>query len=104
MALTVNQNWTEQDGDHDGGVSYGPGFAISWQRGPIKETHRNGAFLIDVLEACHHQLAYFQNSKYACQENDDALKHLEKAIASLESRRARRGNAGTLGHTEVDTL
>jgi hypothetical protein len=56
------------------------------------------------LEACHHQLAYFQNSKYACQENDDALKHLEKAIASLESRRARRGNAGTLGHTEVDTL
>jgi len=101
-AMTVNQNWTD-NGDHDGGVSYGPGYTISWQRGPLNEAGRNGAFMIEVLESCREQMIYYQSSKYACQENIEALAHLERAIASLESRRTRRANAGTLGTHQADT-
>ena len=102
MEPTLNQNWAE-NGEHDGGQSYGPGFTIAWQRGPLTEAGRNGAFLSEVLDACRHQLAYFEYNRHACQENADALGHLEQAIALLEARRARRAAAGTLGTTQVDT-
>lgn len=50
----LNKNWTNEDGTHDGGVSIGDKFTISWQRGPLGTDgidRRNGAFLIEVLEA-----------------------------------------------------
>jgi hypothetical protein len=102
MTEPVNQNWTNPDGTHDGGVSTGVGYTISWQRGPINEAGRNGAFLIEVLESCRSQLAYFQNSSYACQENVEALNHLDLAIEALKSRRERREIQGTLGTHETD--
>jgi hypothetical protein len=99
MALT--QNWSEPDGSHDGGVSYGDGFCISWQRGPLSEAGRNGAFLIEVLEACRDQLAYFDSGKYACTENAAALEHLTQAIQLLEQRRQRRTDEGKLGTSVI---
>ena len=96
----VNKNWSNPDGTRAGGVSYGPGFCVSWQRGPLTEG-RNGAFLIEVLEACESQLAYYQDSKFTCQENADALNHLNAAISTLQSRRDRRFAEGKLGTTEV---
>lgn len=99
---TVNSNWTDEaTGNHDGGVSYGPGYCLSWQRGPLNEADRNGAGLIEVLDACRHQLEYFQNGKFSCEENRLALEKLDEAIAHLESRRDRRTAEGTLGTTEV---
>jgi hypothetical protein len=98
----INQNWTNDSGTHDGGVSTGIGFTISWQRGPINVAGRNGAFLIEVMEACHSQLEYFQNSAYSCQENIEALEHLDKAIQSIKSRRSRREAEGTLGTHQPD--
>lgn len=98
----INQNWTNDNGTHDGGVSTGTGFTISWQRGPINVAGRNGAFLIEVMEACHSQLEYFQNSGYSCEENTKALEYLEKAIQSLKSRRTRRESEGTLGTHQPD--
>ena len=98
----VTQNWTDLDtGNHDGGVSYGEGFCISWQRGPLKEAGRNGAFLIDVLGACRSQLQHYQSGKFACDENQSALEHLDQAILNLESRLNRREQEGKLGTTEV---
>lgn len=100
--LPINQNWTNSDGTHDGGVSTGIGFTISWQRGGLNEAGRNGAFLVEVLESCYNQLNYFQNSKYACEENVEALEHLRNCITSLEKRRSRRNQEGVLGTHELD--
>jgi hypothetical protein len=48
----INKNWTDADGNHAGGQSIGNNFTIAWQRGPLNEAGRNGAFLIEVLGAC----------------------------------------------------
>lgn len=40
----INKNWTDADGNHAGGQSIGNLFTIVWQRGPLKEAGRNGAF------------------------------------------------------------
>lgn len=101
--MKFNHNWTNtEDGTHDGGQSFGPGFCISWQRGPLNENGRNGAFVIDVLEACLHQLKYFQNSKFACPENEKAISHINQALSELEIRLERRKREGVLGTSEVD--
>ncbi len=97
MSEVFGHNWTGEDGRHEGGVAYGQGFCISWQRGPTAENGRNGAFLIEVLEACKEQLAYFQEGKYDCEENAAALEHLEAAISLLEERRQRRVQEGKWG-------
>jgi hypothetical protein len=104
--LNYDRNWTTDDGLHDGGVSTGFGFTISWQRGPAGETGRNGAFLIDVLRACREQLHYFEYGDgsrpvlFSCTENRQALNALDHAISQLAERRSRRAEDGTLGtHT-----
>jgi hypothetical protein len=97
----INQNWTDADGNHQGGQSTGIGYTIAWQRGDLGQG-RNGAFLIEVLESCLSQLNYFQNSKFASAENSRAIGHLSQAIAVLEARRNRRQAEGTLGTHELD--
>jgi hypothetical protein len=72
----INQDWTNEDGTHAGGVSTGIGFTISWQRGALNVAGRNGAFLIEVLNACRHQIAYFQSTPFACEDNVKALEYL----------------------------
>ena len=49
---SINKNWTDENGNHIGGQSIGDGFTIVWQRGPLNESGRNGAFLIEVLCGC----------------------------------------------------
>ena len=92
--MNITNNFTDADGNHEGGTSYGKGYCISWQRG---ESYRNGAFLLDVLGACQERLLYFQNSKFECPENDRALGHLYEAITALEARRDKRKAERTLG-------
>ncbi|MGD1941856.1 MAG: hypothetical protein ACFB0G_11140 [Leptolyngbyaceae cyanobacterium] len=100
--MNTNKNWTTPDGLHDGGCSYGPGYCITWQRGPLNEGDgRNGAFLLDVLGACMVQLEYYQNSRFECEENRQALLSLTETINHLQSRRDRRAQEGTLGTTKV---
>lgn len=98
----VNWNWTDGEGDHQGGVSTGIGFTIAWQRGPLNVAGRNGAFLIEVLESCRSQIEYFQGSKFACNENLEALENVNRAMDALRKRRDRRSEAGILGTTQVD--
>ena len=99
--IPVNKDWSNEDGTHEGGVSYGEGFCISWQRGSLIDEGRNGAFLLEVLEACRSQLVYYQDSKFKSQENEDALNHLDASITALQSRRDRRSTEGKLGTTNV---
>lgn len=98
---SIDNNWTDSDGTHQGGTSTGVGYTIAWQRGAVNVAGRNGAFLIEVLESCLHQLEFFQNSKFACEENAVASSHLNAAIAMLRTRRDRRAADGKLGTHEV---
>jgi hypothetical protein len=105
----LDSNFTEADGTTPaGGTSTGIGFAIAWQKGPCPfvkvepsgemiQPARNGAFLIEVLEACRARLVAYQDSPYACVENAQALKNLETSIGNLKSRLNRRAKAGKLG-------
>ena len=101
MGDTVSHDWLNDDQTHDGGQSFGPGFCIAWQRGPLMESGRNGAFLLDILRVCAARIIHYQAGKFACDENDVALEHLNQAIASLESRLSRRESEGKLGTTKV---
>jgi hypothetical protein len=98
----IDKNWTDENGLHQGGVSTGIGFTIAWQRGPLNEAGRNGAFLLEVLESCRNQVLYFQDSQFACQDNLDALSGLGMAIEALSRRKSRRAAEGTLGTHELD--
>ena len=46
-----NWNWSDNEGNHLGGQSIGESYTIAWQRGPLKESGRNGAFLLEVLQS-----------------------------------------------------
>ena len=85
-----------------GGVSVGRGFTIAWQNGPLAvdglRREPNGAFVEDVIQAVIGRIREYQASKFACQENADALRGLEIAAARLDDRtknRAARGVEGT---------
>lgn len=95
-----SHHW-ETDGKPDGGQSFGVGFAIAWQRGSIQEHGRNGAYLIEVLEACLDELVH-KDSLFPCAENSDAIAHLNQCLDSLRSRIKRREDQGIWGTHEPD--
>lgn len=95
-----SHHW-ETEGKPDGGLSYGVGFTIAWQRGSIVENGRNGAFLFEVLEACEDELRH-KNSLFPCSENEYSLMYLAKCIDTLKSRLARRERQGVLRTHESD--
>lgn len=100
----INKNWYDADENHQGGVSTGIGYTISWQRGTLNVEGRNGAFLIEVLESCKHQIDSFNTGKFACKENNSASVHLFDCIEALKERSNRRKSQGTLGtHTPEET-
>ncbi len=92
----------EKDGNPDGGVAFGNGFTIHWQRGPIiqpdgSKARRNGAFLEDILFVCKRRLEYHQQGEFACHENAQMIYHLTEALRWAKKRINRRRNEGTLG-------
>lgn len=61
--------FADDEGRPDGGISDGPGFTVSWQRGPLvlpdgTELPRNGAFVEEVLGACRDRLVTYQDSPF----------------------------------------
>lgn len=78
------------DANPTGGVTTGKGFTISWQNGPLgRGTERrepNGAFVEDVIAAAADRLEHYQNSKFKCSENEEALRHLHLALEALNFR------------------
>lgn len=97
--MATIHNFTQGGNIPDGGAAYGEGFCITWQRGSL-ENGRNGAFLIEILNVCKAQLLFYQKSKFPCQENVEALEHLQKCIDVLDSRINRRRQQGILGTHE----
>lgn len=109
MNDTQHENhFHDENGNPAGGISTGIGYTIGWQNGPCpiqedgSQPARNGAFLIEVLEACEARLEFYQDGEFACAENESALEHVRCAGNDLRGRRDRRKDAGTLGTHEKD--
>ncbi len=91
----------DEDGNPAGGQSLGVGIKITWQDGPLgKGTRRekpNGAFVEGVIQAAIGRLEWYQSSPFECEENRQALVHLELALGYMDDRTARRESEGTEG-------
>lgn len=99
--LSWHSHHWETEGKPDGGVSYGTGFTIAWQRGSLLETGRNGAFLIEVLGVCLDELNH-KDKQFPCEENKTAISHLEQCLFALNARQNRRKEQGILyAHKEA---
>jgi peptidyl-prolyl cis-trans isomerase B (cyclophilin B) len=75
-----------------------PDLSLQFQEGPIPSVGVNGVTLESVLAVSAHRLEGLQSGRFACEENQDALDHINKAIDALNRRtRARiaRGVEGT---------
>ncbi len=77
-----------------GGTTFGNGFAIAWQNGPLgrgpEREEPNGAFVEDVITAALDRIEFYQDGRFACEENARAIEHLKLALQALESRTRRR--------------
>lgn len=91
MRTQINQDhWKDADGNPAGGNTFGAGFAIGWQNGPLgrgeERKPQNGAFVEDIIQAAIGRIHFYQESKFACADNADALVHLHKAAEALDRR------------------
>lgn len=89
-----------------GGSTAGRGFAIAWQNGGLAEPdgtrkEPNGAFVEDVIKAAVDRLEYYQQSKFACQYNADAIDLLRQALKRLDDRTKEREQRGVEGTHRV---
>ena len=73
---------------------------IEFQKGPVQEESLSGIFIEDLLLICIDQLEHFQNSEFACQENEDTLRHLRDALHSTRSRQYERSLRGVQGKNQ----
>ena len=97
-----SQHWNDATGAPAGGCTFGTGFAISWQNGPLgRDNDRkepNGAFVEDIIGAAIDRIEYYENSRFASSYNAQALELLRAAVAALNARtadRERRAVEGT---------
>lgn len=69
---------------------------IEFQKGAIKDGI-NGVFIEDLLLICIDQLEHFQNSDFACENNEATLRHLRDALATTRARQYERQLRGVQG-------
>ena len=88
------ENWLDANGNPAGGVATSRGMTISWQNGPLgrgdERKEPNGAFVEDVIRAAAERIRFYQSSKFACDDNAEALQYLESALEVLQLRTANR--------------
>lgn len=79
-----------------GGIASGLGLSVEFQNGPVVEGKRNGAFIEDLLIVAEERLKWYQSGQLVCEENADALKHIQQALSYLGLRRERRQQQGVV--------
>ena len=80
------EHWQDDEGRPTKGLSCGRGFTICWNSsgGTVQSSGEIvylGAQLEDVLSAVMSRIAYYQESKFACDENAQAFSELEAALS-----------------------
>jgi hypothetical protein len=99
------EHWLDENARPQGGTAWGPGFAISWQHGPLGKIESkdrrepNGAFVETVIAAVVNRISHYQQY-FPCQENAEALDYLNHALEALNRRTHRRINEGVEGTHE----
>ena len=74
---------------------------ITFQEGPIKEFGVNGVCNEDVIAMVIARLCGFQQSEFACRENDIAITKLEEALLWLRKRTIGRESRGIEGTHKI---
>ena len=101
----ISHHSNNKDGNPAGGVSFGPGYSISWQNGPLgrgKDRKKpNGAFVEDILAVVKDRIEFYQKSKFWCEENDMAISLIELALEKLDKRTKNRETQQVEGTHEV---
>lgn len=98
-------NFTDGEGNPDGGHTEAAGLSIRWQRGTLDtddEVPWNGCFLVTLLESARLRLEYYQDTKFKCADNEEALYHIEESIKILNRRQVQRFCKGVRGSHEED--
>lgn len=94
-------NFTDRDGNPNGGTVEGRGLQIVWQQGPlVRDGERrdpNGCFVETVIEAALSRMEYYQTTKFNCRENALAITKLQEALHWLNHRTAARESRGVEG-------
>jgi len=95
---------TDVAGNPTGGTTRGVGLEITWQDGPLgrgaDRREPNGAFVETVIAAAADRLRFYQTAsggRFACDENESAIGHLENALAVLQARTVAREVRGVEG-------
>ena len=83
--------------------AYPQGFIINWQNGVagVDRDQWNGATVEDVLTVVKERLKFYQDSKFACEQNRQVITNIDVALAALRRRTAERKQRGVLGTHEV---
>lgn len=103
-----NVNRVDENGDPAGGEFFvktqyeteTDGYVVLrgvWQDGPIAENGENGIGVENLLLLVKDRLEFYQEGRFACEENAAALASIEEAIRYLRSRTQRRVSAGVEG-------
>jgi hypothetical protein len=80
--------------DGSDGIVEKPYIKLLFQRGSVSEIGINGCRIEDVIEVLQNRLLDHQGRALACEENAEALLHLELAREALVLRRRRREDQG----------
>lgn len=104
MRHVVGNHFLDENGKPAGGTTYGPGFVVGWQHGPLgrgeKRKPQNGAFVEDVIRAAIDRLRFYQGTEFHCAENEAAITNLERALEALALRTRNREERGVEGTHE----
>lgn len=74
---------------------------VDFQEGPIKEKGINGVNNEDLIAMVLKRLESFQQTKFKCRENEQAINKLEEALMWLRKRTVGREQRGIEGTHEV---
>jgi len=98
-------NQVDVDNNPTGGSVVGTGLDIKWQDGPLgRDAERkepNGAFVETVISAVIQRIEFYQESKFKCDTNQNAISHLNNALSHLETRTKDREKRGVEGEHVV---
>lgn len=70
------------------------------QNGPIKEVGKNGCQVEDMIATCAVIIGKL-NEKFPCEENDQVLEHLRRAVAWSKQRTANRQARNVEGESKL---
>lgn len=96
-----SEHWNDMNGNPAGGTTYGVGFTIGWQHGPLgrgeNRKEPNGAFVEDIIKAAIDRIEFYQQSKFASEFNAETLRLLAAALAVQITRTVTREARGVEG-------